>query len=66
MYVRLVILFIGMVAVGLSSPVPDTGVAMPESDKTTSGTHQQHLARNILPRAYFPPPMGYPPLAFIP
>ncbi|KAJ2708859.1 hypothetical protein H4S00_006821 [Coemansia sp. D1744] len=43
MNVRAVILVIGMVAVGMSSPVPDTGVAMPGPDKAMSNTHQEQL-----------------------
>ncbi|KAJ2283006.1 hypothetical protein GGH14_001188 [Coemansia sp. RSA 370] len=41
MNVRSAILFIGMIAVGMSSPVPNTGALMPVSEKALVNMAQQ-------------------------
>ncbi|KAJ1754273.1 hypothetical protein LPJ58_004745, partial [Coemansia sp. RSA 1591] len=57
MNVRSAILLISMVAVGMSSPVPDTGASMPVSEKAASDFSRRQIFPPYPPR----PPMLVPP-----
>ncbi|KAJ2143727.1 hypothetical protein IW142_003554 [Coemansia sp. RSA 564] len=60
MQVHSAILFIGMIVVGLSSAMPNAGVAAPESGKAV-GANQQDQPRDLHARLIPVPAAKYPP-----
>ncbi|KAJ2199312.1 hypothetical protein IW145_005361, partial [Coemansia sp. RSA 521] len=60
MQVHSVILYIGMITMGMSSAVPNAGAVAPESGKAV-GANQQDQPRDLHDRLYLLPPGLYPP-----